>query len=78
MTLRKRVSKNVYDLETVRMVPHPPLKISTAAEARHYAATYALYRVSRVASLLRSVLFSFTHGDDSPTINKTLLVDTYG
>ncbi len=48
MTLRKRVSKNVYDLETVRMVPHPPLTIATAAEARHYAATYALYRVGHV------------------------------
>ena len=48
MTLRKRVSKNVYDLETVRLTPHPPLEIGTALEARHYVATYALFRVSFV------------------------------
>lgn len=47
VTLRKRVSKNVYDLETVRFVPHPPLEIATAIEARHFVATYALFRVSR-------------------------------
>ena len=46
VTLRKRVSKNVYELDTVRLVPHPPLHIGTAAEAKHYAATYALFRVS--------------------------------
>ena len=45
MNLRKRVSKNVYDLESVRMVPHPALEIASAAEAKHYAATYALFRV---------------------------------
>ncbi|ORY29995.1 P-loop containing nucleoside triphosphate hydrolase protein [Naematelia encephala] len=44
VTLRKRVSKNVYDLETVRLVPHPPLEIESAALAKHYAATYALFR----------------------------------
>jgi hypothetical protein len=47
VTLRKRVSKNVYDLEMVRFVPHPPLEIATAIEARHFVATYALFRVSR-------------------------------
>ena len=46
MTLRKRISKNVYDLDTVRMVPHPALSIESSALARHYAATYALFRVS--------------------------------
>lgn len=46
MTLRKRVSKNVYDLDTVRMQPHPPLQIDSAAMAKHYLATYALFRVS--------------------------------
>lgn len=46
VTLRKRVSKNVYDLDTVRMVPHPALSIESAALARHYLATYALFRVS--------------------------------
>ncbi|ODN98303.1 ATP-dependent RNA helicase A [Cryptococcus wingfieldii CBS 7118] len=42
--LKKRVSKNVYNLEEVRFVPHPPLEIATAAEAKHWAATYALFR----------------------------------
>lgn len=50
VTLRKRVSKNVYDLESVRLVPHPPLEIATAAEAKHYAATYAMFRVSHLES----------------------------
>jgi len=56
VTLRKRVSKNVYDLETVRLQPHPPLEIATAAEARHFAATYAMFRVSVTSS-------SETHAD---------------
>ena len=48
VTLRKRVSKNVYDLETVRLIPRPPLEIDSAAEAKHYAATYALFRVRAI------------------------------
>ncbi|WVR05425.1 hypothetical protein IAU60_002440 [Kwoniella sp. DSM 27419] len=44
VVLKKRVSKNVYNLDEVRIVPHPPLEIGTAAEAKHYAATYALFR----------------------------------
>ncbi|KAK4689764.1 ATP-dependent RNA helicase DHX57, partial [Tremellales sp. Uapishka_1] len=44
VTLKKRVSKNIYDLDAVRLVPHPPLTIATAQEAKHYAATYALFR----------------------------------
>ncbi|WVW82777.1 hypothetical protein I302_104788 [Kwoniella bestiolae CBS 10118] len=42
--LKKRVSKNIYNLDEVRMQPHTPLEIGTSAEARHYAATYALFR----------------------------------
>ncbi|WOO80898.1 Putative DEAH-box ATP-dependent helicase [Vanrija pseudolonga] len=42
--LRKRTSKNVYDLDTVRFTPHPPLDIDNAAMAKHYLATYALFR----------------------------------
>ncbi|EIW66325.1 hypothetical protein TREMEDRAFT_45797 [Tremella mesenterica DSM 1558] len=44
VVLRKKKSKNVYDLEEVRLTPHPPLQIGTAQEAKHYAATYALFR----------------------------------
>ncbi|WVN86613.1 uncharacterized protein L203_101781 [Cryptococcus depauperatus CBS 7841] len=44
VTLKKRVSKNVYNLDEVRMTPYPHLEIGTAAEARHYAAVYALFR----------------------------------
>ncbi|WWC89843.1 uncharacterized protein L201_004771 [Kwoniella dendrophila CBS 6074] len=42
--LKKRVSKNIYNLDEVRMQPHTPLQIGSAAEARHYVATYALFR----------------------------------
>lgn len=45
VTLRKRVSKNVYDLDTVRMMPHPVLEIESEAMAKHFVATYALFRV---------------------------------
>lgn len=46
MTLQKRVSKNIYELEKVRLEPRPALEIDTAQEAKHWAATYALFRVS--------------------------------
>lgn len=46
VTLRKRVSKNVYDLDTVRLTPHPPLTVEGEAMAKHWLATYALFRVS--------------------------------
>ncbi|WWD09835.1 hypothetical protein V865_007963 [Kwoniella europaea PYCC6329] len=42
--LKKRVSKNIYNLDEVRMQPHTPLEIDSSAMARHYAATYALFR----------------------------------
>ncbi|BEJ12269.1 hypothetical protein CspHIS471_0207290 [Cutaneotrichosporon sp. HIS471] len=44
VTLRKRKNKNVYDLDTVRMMPHPPLQIDSDAMAKHFVATYALFR----------------------------------
>lgn len=44
MTLRKRKSKNVYDLDQVRLMPHPPLQIEEEPLARHFLATYALFR----------------------------------
>jgi hypothetical protein len=44
VTLRKRKSKNVYDLDSVRMMPHPPLQIDSEAMAKHFLATYALFR----------------------------------
>ncbi|WVQ69774.1 uncharacterized protein L199_007994 [Kwoniella botswanensis] len=42
--LKKRVSKNIYNLDEVKMQPHTPLEIESSAMARHYAATYALFR----------------------------------
>ncbi|OCF55941.1 ATP-dependent RNA helicase A [Kwoniella mangroviensis CBS 10435] len=42
--LKKRVSKNIYNLDEVRMQSHTPLEIDSSAMARHYAATYALFR----------------------------------
>ncbi|KAL7424264.1 putative ATP-dependent RNA helicase ucp12 [Cryptotrichosporon argae] len=44
VVLKKRTSKNVYDLDQVRLAPSPPLEIESAAMAKHYAATYALFR----------------------------------
>lgn len=44
--LKKRVSKNVYDLDTVRFVMDiTGFDIESAALARHYVATYGLFRV---------------------------------
>lgn len=65
VTLRKRVSKNVYDLDTVRMMPHPPLKVESAAMCKHYLATYALFRVSMVS--LPSSTSPTTLSPPSPT-----------
>ena len=45
-TLKKRVSKNIYDLDTVRFVCDiDGIDIESAALAKHYVATYALFRV---------------------------------
>lgn len=39
-----RHNKKTSQRETVRMEPHPPYLRPTALEARHWGATYALYR----------------------------------
>ncbi|KIJ66186.1 hypothetical protein HYDPIDRAFT_174355 [Hydnomerulius pinastri MD-312] len=39
-----RISKKTSQRESVRFEPHPPYARSTALEARHWGATYALYR----------------------------------
>ncbi|KAH8992445.1 P-loop containing nucleoside triphosphate hydrolase protein [Lactarius akahatsu] len=39
-----RTSKNGQDRQSVRMEPHPPYICKSALEARHWGATYALYR----------------------------------
>ena len=38
-------SKNGQDRQSVRMEPRPPYICKSALEARHWGATYALYRV---------------------------------
>lgn len=38
-------SKNGQDRQSVRMEPHPPYVCKSSLEARHWGATYALYRV---------------------------------
>lgn len=40
-----RHNKKTSQRESVRMEPHPPYLRPTALEARHWGATYALYRV---------------------------------
>lgn len=44
VTLSRVNKKNEH--ESVRLEPHPPYVVPTAIEARHWGATYALYRVS--------------------------------
>ena len=46
VTLSRVNKKNEH--ESVRLEPHPPYVRPTAIEARHWGATYALYRVSNV------------------------------
>ncbi|PBL00719.1 P-loop containing nucleoside triphosphate hydrolase protein [Armillaria gallica] len=40
-----RINKKSSGKESVRLTPHPPYLMSSALEARHWGATYALYRV---------------------------------
>lgn len=44
--LKKRRNKNAMDFDTVRFVPVPPIEQEDSALARHFGATYALFRVS--------------------------------
>jgi hypothetical protein len=50
VTLKKRRNKNAMDFDTVRFVPVPPIEQTDAALARHFGATYALFRVSYYGS----------------------------
>ena len=43
-----RVNKKAPEREIVRLEPHPPYSMPSALEARHWGATYALYRVQAV------------------------------
>ena len=45
VTLKKRRNKNVADFDTVKFVPVPPIEQTDPALARHFGATYALFRV---------------------------------
>jgi ATP-dependent RNA helicase DHX57 len=53
VTLKKRRNKNAMDFDTVRFVPVPPIEQTDAALARHFGATYALFRVSYYGSGVR-------------------------
>jgi ATP-dependent RNA helicase DHX57 len=44
-------TKNGQERQSVRMEPHPPYICKSALEARHWGATYALYRVRLLLSL---------------------------
>ena len=44
-------TKNGQERQSVRMEPHPPYISKSALEARHWGATYALYRVRLLHSL---------------------------
>src|SRR5882762_1422587 len=44
-------TKNGQERQSVRMEPHPPYVCKSTMEARHWGATYALYRVRLLLSL---------------------------
>lgn len=44
----KQYNKKTSQTDSVRMEPHPPFLMPSAIEARHWGATYALYRVGSV------------------------------
>ncbi|KDQ15674.1 hypothetical protein BOTBODRAFT_54555 [Botryobasidium botryosum FD-172 SS1] len=48
-----RQNKKTSTLDTVVMEPHPPLSMGTVLEAKHWGATYALYRFSNGLQLNR-------------------------
>ncbi|EJD54594.1 P-loop containing nucleoside triphosphate hydrolase protein [Auricularia subglabra TFB-10046 SS5] len=52
VTLSRRNNKTSLS-ESVRLEPHPPYYMPTALEARHWGATYALYRVANHLQLDR-------------------------
>ncbi|KAK0208634.1 P-loop containing nucleoside triphosphate hydrolase protein [Desarmillaria ectypa] len=39
-----RINKKSFEKESLRLTPHPPYVMPSALEARHWGATYALYR----------------------------------
>lgn len=41
-------NKKTSKIDTVRFEPHPPFYMPTVLEARHWGATYALYRVKHL------------------------------
>ncbi|KAI9060487.1 P-loop containing nucleoside triphosphate hydrolase protein [Trametes sanguinea] len=48
-----RLNKKTSERESVRMEPHPPYILPSALEARHWGATYALYRFCNSIQLNR-------------------------
>jgi len=51
VTLSRQNAKSS-ETEVVRMEPQPPYYLPTAVEARHWGATYALYRVRYFTQML--------------------------
>ena len=50
-------TRNGQERQSVRMEPHPPYVCKSALEARHWGATYALYRVRLLLSLYSTFEF---------------------
>ncbi|KIK99476.1 hypothetical protein PAXRUDRAFT_30490 [Paxillus rubicundulus Ve08.2h10] len=53
VALLSRINKKTSAKETVRFEPYPPYTRATALEARHWGATYALYRICNGIQLNR-------------------------
>lgn len=51
-----RIDKKTSRKDSVRLEPHPPCVLPSALEARHWGATYALYRVSVLRFLGRKAV----------------------
>lgn len=57
-----RINKRTSQKESVRLEPHPPYIVPSALEARHWGATYALYRVSTCRYVTRALTDDLVFG----------------
>ncbi|KAF8492710.1 P-loop containing nucleoside triphosphate hydrolase protein [Gautieria morchelliformis] len=53
LVVLRRLNKKTSLLESVQLEPHPPFLMPSALEARHWGATYALYRICNNIQLNR-------------------------
>lgn len=62
-----RVNSDTKKTESVRLEPHPPYVMPSAIEARHWGATYALYRVRPIVASQGFINSYTNYGNSSVT-----------